>query len=98
MLETDIQKAIMKYLKAKGYMVWKNLTEGARTGGRGRGKNPNKGIPDICAVKDGVTHYIEIKRPEGKLSEHQIKWHQEAYRHGVIVHVVTSLDQIKEIF
>jgi hypothetical protein len=98
MLERQIQSDIKNTLEKMGYMVWKNLTEGMRTGGNGRAKNPNKGLPDLSAIKNGNTHYIEVKTKNGELSNHQRQWHQKAYNHGVVVHVVTSVDDILNIF
>jgi len=98
MRETDIEKKIKEYLKLNGYKVWKNLTEGSRTGGSGRKKSPNKGIPDLSALKDGITYYLEVKTPTGKVSEDQKKWHEEMYKHGAVVHVVTSVNDVREVF
>ncbi len=97
-LESQIQKEIVDYLQSKGYFVWKNLTEGMRTSGRGRAKNPNAGMPDLCAVKNGITHYIEIKTQTGRLSENQLKWHSRAYTVGVIVHIFSSVTDCAVVF
>ena len=34
-------------------------------------KTNKNGIPDLMCLKDGVTMFIEVKRPNGKLSELQ---------------------------
>lgn len=98
MKESEIQKKIIDYMRLKGYFVWKNALGGMMVGGKYMVKNPNAGMPDLCAVKDGITHYIEVKTPKGRLSEAQKKWHATAYRYGVIVHVVRSIDDVRSIF
>ena len=59
MLEQKIQKKIIKKLEQDGYFVLKLI----RT-------NVN-GIPDLIAIKENETFFIEVKRPNGKLSELQ---------------------------
>lgn len=96
--EKVIQKQIIEYLKKKGFLVTKHHMEGVRARhGGGRGKNPYSGYPDLTAIKDGATLYFEVKGPKGILSDAQKKFHAESYRHGVIVHVVRSLDDVIEI-
>ena len=34
-------------------------------------KTNKNGIPDLMCLKDGITMFIEVKRPNGKLSELQ---------------------------
>ena len=58
-LESKIQSKIIKKLTAEGWLCVKLI----RT-------NLN-GIPDIMALKDGVTKFIEVKRETGVLSELQ---------------------------
>jgi Holliday junction resolvase len=56
------------------------------------------GWPDLCAVKDGTTIYIEVKRPGGrtsKIQDYRIKQLREA---GVKVYVTDSLDVFEEMF
>ena len=59
MLEQKIQIKIIKKLEQDGYFVLKLI----RT-------NVN-GIPDLIAIKENETFFIEVKRPNGKLSELQ---------------------------
>ena len=98
MRESEIQKRIMDYLKDKDYFVWKNHMEGVRAkSGGGRGRNPNAGIPDLMAMKDGELLFFEVKGARGRLSPAQKDWHDEAKRNGFIVHVVYSLDDVIDI-
>ena len=59
MLESQIQSKIIKKLEADGYYVLKLI------------KTNKNGIPDLLAVKENECMFIEVKRPEGKLSELQ---------------------------
>jgi Holliday junction resolvase len=51
-----------------------------------------KGMPDICAAKDGINYLMEIKNPKtyGKLSKRQIEWH-DTWRGQVAI--VRSVDE-----
>jgi Holliday junction resolvase len=59
MLEQQIQSKIIKKLEQDGYYVLKLI------------KTNKNGIPDLLAVKENECMFIEVKRPEGKLSELQ---------------------------
>lgn len=59
MLESQIQSKIIKKLEQDGYFVLKLI------------KTNKNGIPDLLAVKGDCCQFIEVKRPEGKLSELQ---------------------------
>ena len=57
--EQAIQKKIIKQLEKKGYFVLKLI------------KCNKNGHPDLIAVKENETIFIEVKRPDGGLSELQ---------------------------
>lgn len=58
--EQQIQKKISDHLEAEGWMVIKLI------------KTNCNGIPDLMALRNGVTKFIEVKRPKvGKLSKIQ---------------------------
>lgn len=59
MLESKIQSRIIKKLELQGFFVIKLIAT-----------NKN-GIADILALKDGKTLFIEVKQPNGVLSELQ---------------------------
>ena len=59
MTEQQIQTKIKKKLEDNGWLVVKLI------------KTNKNGIPDLMCLKDGVTMFIEVKRPNGKLSELQ---------------------------
>jgi len=59
MTEQQIQSKIIKKLEQDGYYVLKLI------------KTNKNGITDLLAVKENECMFIEVKRPEGKLSELQ---------------------------
>jgi Holliday junction resolvase len=59
MLEQKLQTKIKKKLEEKGFLVIKLI------------KTSCNGIPDLIALKDGKTIFIEVKQPNGVLSELQ---------------------------
>jgi Holliday junction resolvase-like predicted endonuclease len=59
MLEQARQKKITNRLTAEGWFVIKLITTNS------------PGIPDLIALKDGKTIFIEVKQPKGVLSEIQ---------------------------
>lgn len=59
MLEQQRQSKIIKKLEADGWFVVKLI------------KTSVSGIPDLIALKDGKTMFIEVKQPSGLLSEIQ---------------------------
>ena len=58
-LEQNLQKKIQKKLQAEGWLCIKLI------------KTTLNGIPDLMALKDSKTMFVEVKQPKGKLSELQ---------------------------
>ena len=59
MLEKNIQTKIIAKLKTEGWLCVKLI------------KTSVNGIPDLLCLKNGKTMFIEVKQPDGKLSELQ---------------------------
>lgn len=59
MLESKIQAKIIKKLESENWLCLKLI------------KTNKNGIPDLVCFKDGETMFIEVKQPNGKLSEIQ---------------------------
>jgi Holliday junction resolvase len=57
--EQKIQTKIINQLTKEGWLCVKLI------------KTNKNGIPDLMCLKDGITMFIEVKRPNGKLSELQ---------------------------
>lgn len=58
-MEQKLQKKIITQLEANGFFVVKLI------------KTNKNGIPDLLAVKENRTIFIEVKQEHGKLSEVQ---------------------------
>jgi len=56
MLEQAIQKKISDRLKKEGWIVVKLI------------KTTMNGIPDLMALRNGETLFVEVKQPKGKLA------------------------------
>ena len=59
--ETDIRRQVRDYLRIRGWFVFHIL----------QGLGSYRGIPDLTAVKNGRTVWIELKRPRGVQSDYQ---------------------------
>ena len=73
-LEHRIQKAIVHYLRLRGYLVFAVPNGGARdsiTGRRLKDEGVLSGVSDLIALKNGGITFIEVKTPYGRLSETQ---------------------------
>lgn len=99
MRESEIQKQILTWLKARGILCWKTHMDGVRIKG-GRGTNPMKGFPDLFGLLPtgvGRAFAIEVKAPKGQLSPEQVSWREKLEAKGVIYVLARSLDDAMEI-
>lgn len=82
MTEQQIQKRISDYLESEGWFVVKLI------------KTNKNGIPDLMALRDGVTRFIEVKRPKvGKLSEIQKYRIKELQQNGFSAEVWEGIEK-----
>ncbi len=75
MLESKRQSRIIKKLEEEGWYVVKLM------------KTNKNGIPDLLAVKEKDAMFIEVKQPDGVLSEIQKYRIDELKSRGVTCHV-----------
>ena len=80
MLEQQIQKKITTKLEQDGYFVLKII------------KANKNGYPDLIAIKNNITTFVEVKQPNGRLSELQKVRIQELRSKGINVKVWTDYD------
>ena len=85
--ETIIRKAITDALKVSGWDVTYHL----------QGVGSRKGFPDLTAMKNGRTVYIEVKTETGRQSEHQKAFEQICKAHGCTYIVARSLKDIQDL-
>ena len=80
-LEQVIQKKIITQLEKQGYFVLKLI------------KCNKNGYPDLIAVKENETIFIEVKRPDGVLSELQKVRIKELRSRNIIVKIWQGYEQ-----
>ena len=75
MKESEVQRKITLQLEKKGWIVVKLI------------KTTMNGIPDLMALKDGRTVFIEVKTDKGVTSEIQKFRHEQLKKQGFTVFV-----------
>ena len=60
-----------------------------------QGLGSRRGFPDLTALKDGKTLYIEVKTATGKQSPYQIEFERICKAHGGTYILARSVDDIK---
>ena len=95
MKESDIQKSILDFLTLKGIFHYKNSTVGIYKQATATYiPSPSVGAPDIVAVIAGKFIGIEVKRPGGKMSDHQEAFRTALEKAGGVYWCVDSLDAV----
>ena len=83
--ETDIQNAIREHLRWHGWFVIRHQqTLGS-----------HKGLSDLTAIKNGVTVYIEVKKPAGRQSEDQQQFQADIESHGGLYILAKSVEDVE---
>lgn len=94
--EADVLKACRIYLVQHGWKITRHQ----------QGMGARKGFPDLTAIRDGITIYVEIKKPAqvtesgrrvpgGVLSDDQRKFQAETEAAGGIYIVATGIDDLE---
>ncbi len=82
MTEQQIQSKLIKELEKKGYYVIKLV------------KTNKNGIPDLIAIpKNSDAEFIEVKKPDGKLSKLQEYRIKELKQYGIKATVYYGKDE-----
>jgi hypothetical protein len=83
--EVFIRTQCKRWLEAQGWRVDKMW----------QGQFGIKGQPDLlCISPTGRFVWVEVKSPTGKLSEAQVKYHDDMYKREVECYTVSSLDSL----
>lgn len=88
--EGDIKSKMKEWLEWRGYEVQYIMPQ--------KNRIQSKGVPDMCAMRSGVTYWIEAKKPGGTQSEAQKLFQQKCWRAGVPYILSDSLDGLMETF
>jgi Holliday junction resolvase len=85
MLESGLQKIIIKKLRACGILAMKFDS------------TSTSGVPDLICIGPGGVFFIEVKTPRGVVSEIQKDVHREMRAFGAHVYVVRKVEEIEPI-
>ena len=85
MKESEIQSKIKTTLQNAGWLVVKLI------------QTNTNGIPDLIALRNSTTVFIEVKRPGQKPTPLQSYRHDQLKKQGFIVITATSTDQINHL-
>jgi hypothetical protein len=88
MQERIIEKAIIRYLRGKGFKCGKVNPEIGSW---------NAGIADILVFTPSAQWYIEVKTEEGTQQDNQIEFQEICQRCGVNYMVARSIEDVKSI-
>lgn len=103
--EHKVQKAIAQYLDMIGAMYFAIPNGGNRnviTASKLKSEGVKKGVPDLCILKDGQAHFLEIKKPKtdtpkGYLSKEQKVMIERINEAGCDVAVIHSVGELVEM-
>lgn len=84
--ETAIRRKIRDYLTLTGWFVVYHM----------QGPLSYRGFPDLTALKDGQTLYIEVKTGKGKLSAYQEQFKADCEAHGGTYIVARGIEDVIE--
>lgn len=98
--EHAIMQTIINYLKYNGYFV-QRLNSGKYSVGEGRSRRfimgQDAGTPDIYALKDGQSYFLEVKRNKKmKPTVLQEEKMREIESYGGVCYVVSSIEDCEE--
>ena len=85
--ETIIRRSITKALRASGWDVTYHL----------QGVGCRRGFPDLTAMKDGETVYIEVKTETGRQSDYQKEFEQICKAHGCRYLLARGINDIADL-
>jgi hypothetical protein len=98
--ETDIQKAILHYLKMKGIFAWRNQSVGIYDPVKKIFRKPKSrysinGVSDILGILPGGKFLaIEVKRPKQKMTEAQWQFVFEINNRGGVAFSTACISDV----
>ena len=85
--ESLILSAVRSFLQLGGWYVVRHQ----------QGLGSHKGFPDLTAIKDGRTVYVEVKTETGKQSDAQIAFQREVETRGAEYIVARSTSDVEHL-
>ncbi len=85
MIESKVERTIVKYAKSKGWLVFKFVSPA------------NKGVPDRIFIKRGYIVFIEFKKPGEDLNDLQFYIYQQLKINCCDIFVVDNISEGKKI-
>jgi len=99
-LESDLQKSVIKYLELIGCLVLRMPGQAKMHTIKGKmihTPSPLRGIPDLQVITPhGRVIWIELKTPDGVVSDYQKEFHTKLTNFGQNVFVLRSLEEVCE--
>jgi hypothetical protein len=102
--ESSIQKAIVAYLRGRGFFAFAIYNGSSPTilknGDFRFRKLPVdriRGVPDVLALKRNRAIFFEVKSLKGRLSKEQKEVHARLFKEGFEVYVVRSVQDVCNI-
>lgn len=93
--ESDIQKSIIAYLRARGIHCWRSYSGPEIHGNGFKVKSQTPGRPDVEGILAGGTYLgIEVKQPKAHRRPEQIEWIQKAKDLGAVALFAECLDDV----
>ena len=104
--EHEVQKAIRNYLDIRRMCYFAVPNGGKRNkieAKKFRAEGVKSGVPDICFVWEGMSYFLEVKKPKtltpkGRLSKNQKEFIAKLKDNGAEVAVVYSVADVIEAF
>jgi hypothetical protein len=96
--EDQIQRSVLRHLELRGaeYAFWWHTPNAgkrsAKQGAQAKRLGLVAGVPDLCLVNGGKFYGLELKTPDGRLSDCQAMTLEALERAGGLVEVTYSLD------
>jgi Holliday junction resolvase len=103
--EADLQRQIMAYLAACGWLAIRFNSAAVKTEGRFfraywymmDGQQTGAGFPDVLALRGNRAVLIEVKKKGERLRESQRKFHIHAERFGIEVFTMDRWELVEEL-
>jgi hypothetical protein len=100
--EHAFQKEVLAHLKRNGFLPIRFNSQVGKSSATGTllrgymiyGLGMSSGLPDILAIKNGRSIFIEVKSPKGRLSDDQKKVHAELEKYKFPHTTVKSIPEL----